>query len=296
MHQIKFLTIVFVLIIVLFNPLNAKSSSKPVLMLANVYHQGIDLDQYWVSEKYDGVRALWNGEKLLSRGGNIYHAPAWFIRDFPKQKLDGELWIDRQQFELLVSTVRDHKPDDNAWQKVKFMVFDMPELSMNFDSRLLQINKVVKKANIGWLQAVRQWKVSSHKKLMQELAVITNAGAEGLMLHRGSSFYKGKRSGDLLKVKPYEDAEAIVISHIRGKGKYINQMGALLVETLPMSNSREKIRFKLGTGFSDEERLNPPQIGDIVTFQYRGKTKNGVPRFASFLRIRNVENNKVFTK
>ena len=297
MHQIKFLTVVLLVLIgVLGNPLFAKSSSKPALMLANVYHESIDLDQYWVSEKYDGVRALWDGEKFLSRGGNIYKAPDWFIRNFPKQKLDGELWIGRQQFELLVSTVRDHKPDDNAWQKVKFMVFDMPELSMqglsiDFDSRLLQINKVIKQANIGWLQAVRQWKVSSHEKLMQELAVITNAGAEGLMLHRGSSFYKGKRSGDLLKVKPYEDAEAIVISHIPGKGKYINQMGALFVETLTMSKSGEKIRFKLGTGYSDDERLNPPQIGDIVTFQYRGKTKNGIPRFASFLRIRKLGNN-----
>ena len=306
MHQIKFLiAVMFILIGVLGNPLYAKGSSKPALMLENVYHEGIDLDQYWVSEKYDGVRALWDGEKFLSRGGNIYYAPDWFVRDFPKQTLDGELWIGRQQFELLVSTVRDQEPDDRAWQKVKFMVFDMPELSMpelstkglsiDFDSRLIQLNKVIKQANIEWLQAVKQWKVSSHEKLLQELAVITNAGAEGLMLHRGSSFYRGKRSGDLLKVKAYEDAEAIVIAHIPGKGKYTNKMGALLVETLAATTTQksyEQIRFKIGTGFSDEERLNPPQIGDIVTFQFRGKTKNNIPRFASFLRIRKVRNNK----
>ncbi|MCL4163059.1 UNVERIFIED_CONTAM: hypothetical protein GTU68_039230 [Idotea baltica] len=269
-------------------------------MLANVYHEGIDIDQYWVSEKFDGVRALWDGEKFVSRGGNIYHAPDWFIRDFPRQTLDGELWIGRQQFELLVSTVRDQLPDDKAWQKVKFMVFDMPELSMKgkamaFDSRLDQIYKVIKAANIKWLQAVKQWKVDSHKELMQELATITAAGAEGLMLHRGSSLYKGKRSGDLLKVKPYEDAEAVVIDHIPGKGKYTNKMGALLVETVSTTNSEIKdgpIRFKLGTGFTDEERLHPPQIGDIVTFQYRGRTKNNVPRFASFLRIRKINDNK----
>ena len=278
-------------------------------MLANVYHEGIDLNQYWVSEKYDGVRALWDGEKFLSRGGNIYHAPNWFIRDFPKQKLDGELWIARQQFELLVSTVRDQQPDHSAWKKVKFMVFDMPELSrpelsmkegaMNFDSRIPHINKVIKQANIEWLQAVKQWKVASHEELMQELIEITNAGAEGLMLHRGSSLYKGKRTGDLLKVKPYKDAEAVVIAHIQGKGKYTNKMGALLVETVPKTGTQiteQKIHFKLGTGFSDEERLHPPQIGDIVTFQYRGKTKNNVPRFASFLRIRKSKNNKQFTK
>ncbi len=294
MYQIKLLTILLVLTHAFFNPLYGKNPPRPALMLANVYHQGIDLDQYWVSEKYDGVRALWDGEQLLSRGGNIYQAPDWFIHDFPKHQLDGELWIGRQQFELLVSTVRDQEPDDLAWKNVKFMIFDMPELSVDFDSRLLQISKVTKQANIEWLQAVRQWKVSSHQQLMLELASITNAGAEGLMLHRGSSFYQGKRSGDLIKVKAYEDAEAIVIGHIPGKGKYTNKMGALLVETLAMTaaqKSGEKIRFKLGTGFSDVERQYPPQIGDIVTFQFRGKTKNGVPRFASFLRIRKETKN-----
>ena len=270
-------------------------------MLANVYHEGVDLDQYWISEKYDGVRALWDGKKLVSRGGNTYEAPEWFIRDFPKQKLDGELWVGRQQFELLLSTVRDHEPDNEAWKKVRYMVFDMPELSkqgltMTIDERIPHINKVIKQTNIDWLQAVQQWKVTSHENLMKALAEITGAGAEGLMLHRGSSFYKGKRSRDLLKIKPYEDAEAMVVGHVGGKGKYTNKMGALVVETLITETFRDKIRFKLGTGFSDEERLNPPQIGDIVTYQFRGKTKNNIPRFASFLRIRKAIINKGFTK
>ena len=296
MHQIKFLTVVLVLIGVFLNSLYAKSTSIPSLMLANVYHEGVDLDQYWISEKYDGVRALWDGEKLISRGGNTYEAPEWFLKDFPKQKLDGELWIGRQQFELLLSTVRDQEPDNEAWKKVRYMVFDMPELSISFDERIPNINKVIKDADIEWLYAVRQWKVIDHQKLMLELTEITEAGAEGLMLHRGSSFYKGKRSGDLLKVKPYEDAEAIVIGHIPGKGKYTNKMGALLVDTLISEKFLEKKRFKLGTGFTDDERLNPPQIGDIVTYQFRGKTKNGIPRFASYLRIRKARINKGFTK
>ncbi len=290
MYQIKFLiALISVVIGVISTPLYAKTSTKPNLMLANVYHKGIRLEHYWVSEKYDGVRALWDGEKFISRGGNVYHAPSWFVQGFPKQMLDGELWIGRQKFEQLVGTVRDQQPNDNAWRAVKFMVFDMPELSEDFDSRLVQLNQVIKTANIEWLKVVKQWKVTTHKELMQELSSITKAGAEGLMLHRGSSLYKGKRSGDLLKIKPYEDAEAVVIAHIPGKGKYTNKMGALLVEMLAPKDSQssgEQIRFKLGTGFSDEERLNPPQIGDIVTFQFRGKTKNNIPRFASFLRIR----------
>lgn len=260
----------------------AKDLPKPALMLANIYHEGIDLSEYWVSEKYDGVRALWNGTQLVSRGGNVYHAPEWFIKDFPKQSLDGELWIQRQSFERLVSTVRDKTPDDEAWHKVKFMVFDMPESDLIFTDRIKSIKEVLEACNIPWLQAIKQWKVATHAELMRQLKTYTKAGAEGLMLHRGASFYKGKRNNDLLKLKPYEDAEAVVIKQLMGKGKYQNMLGALLVK-MPSGKT-----FKIGTGFSDNDRRNPPKIGESVTYQFHGLTKNGIPRFASFLRVRSL--------
>ena len=262
------------------NVVLAKDVPKPNLMLANVYHQGINLQDYWVSEKYDGVRALWDGEQFISRGGNIYHAPEWFVANFPKKKLDGELWIARQSFELLVSTVRDTKPDDKAWKKVKFMVFDMPAVNEIFDLRLLELNAVIQTAQIPWLKAVKQYKCPDHSALMVHLDKIKRLGAEGLMLHKGSSLYRAKRSGDLLKVKPYEDAEAVVIGHLPGKGKYQNMLGALRVV---LKNGKQ---FKIGTGFTDAERRSPPEIGSIITYQFRGKTKNGIPKFASFLRLR----------
>ncbi len=283
MKNKNYLTAV-VLLVTLFQLVNqsafSKDVPKPNIMLANVYHQGIDLTEYWVSEKYDGVRALWNGKNLISRGGNIYHAPNWFVEDFPKQRLDGELWIARQSFELLVSTVRDKTPDYEAWQKVRFMVFDMPDIEGSFDNRLAHLNKLIGSNRLPWLQAVEHIKVKDHQSLLRYLDEITKAGAEGLMLHKGSSLYKGKRTNDLLKVKTYQDAEATVIEHIQGKGKYKNSLGALMVV---LENG---IKFKIGTGFSDIERNNPPKIGSVITYRYRGKTKNGVPRFASFLRIR----------
>lgn len=284
--MLKFLSVAVAIFLtsVTFNLSLAKDLAKPALMLANVYHTGIDLSDYWVSEKYDGVRAIWDGKQLVSRGGNIYHAPPWFIKDFPKQqRLDGELWLGRQQFEALVSIVRDKQPDHEAWGKVKFMVFDMPDSPIIFTQRIDLIKQTLEALNIPWLQVVKQWKVSSHANLMKHLKKITQAGAEGLMLHRGSSYYKGKRTGDLLKVKPYQDAEAVVINTIGGKGKYKGLMGALLVK-MPSG-----LTFKVGTGFTDDERRNPPKIGESITYQYRGKTKNGIPRFASFLRIRVLE-------
>lgn len=273
----------FVFIAISPKTIYARDLPKPDLMLANIYHKGIDLDEYWVSEKYDGVRAIWNGKQLVSRGGNIYHTPKWFTKNLPKKKLDGELWIARQKFEQVVSTVRDKTPNNKAWQQIKFMVFDIPELPTSFNDRLKKMRATIEKINIPWVKMVKQWKVANHPALMKELKAITKAGAEGLMLHKGSSFYKGKRSGDLLKVKPYQDAEAIVIKHIKGKGKYQQVLGAMVVK---MPSGKQ---FKIGSGFTDRERKNPPAIGKTITYQYRGKTKNGIPRFATYLREREGE-------
>ena len=258
----------------------ASDITKPDLMLANIYQQDADVTRYFVSEKLDGVRALWNGKNLISRSGHIYHAPHWFTENFPSEKLDGELWMGRQQFEALVSAVRTEKPVDAAWKKVKYMVFDLPDMAGPFQRRLRALKRIIRETDTPWLRLVRQERVSSRKALMQKLNRMTKAGAEGLMLHRMDAPYRGKRSNDLLKLKPYMDAEATVIAHLPGKGKYSGLLGALLVET------PNGVQFRIGTGFNDRQRKTPPPVGSLITYQYRGLTRKGTPRFASFLRIR----------
>ena len=266
-------------------PLALAADVKPPLMLANVYHSDVQLADYWVSEKYDGVRGFWDGQKLLTRGGQAINAPAWFTANWPKTPMDGELWAGRGQFQKAVSTVRQQSPDDAAWRGMRFMVFDLPAEPGMFTERLSTLNSVVGKLAVPWVQAVAQSKVASHAALQSQLKQITKAGAEGLMLHRGSSLYKGARNDDLLKVKTHDDAEAKVIAHLPGKGKYAGQLGALLVE-MPSVDGQSAKRFKLGTGLSDAQRQNPPAIGSQVTYRYRGLTGSGIPRFASFMRLR----------
>ena len=266
-------------------PVSLAQPSKPPLMLANVYHPGVQLADYWVSEKYDGVRGFWDGQKLLTRGGQAINAPAWFTANWPATPMDGELWAGRGQFQKAVSTVRQQTPDESAWRGIQFMVFDLPAEPGTFNERLSTLNTVVGKLAVPWVQAVPQSKVASHAALQTQLKQITKLGAEGLMLHRGSSSYKGVRNDDLLKVKTHDDAEAKVIGHIPGKGKYAGQLGALLVE-IPGIDGRAAKRFKLGTGFSDAQRQNPPAVGSQVTYRYRGLNDSGIPRFASFMRLR----------
>ena len=247
-------------------PVAVAADVKPPLMLANVYSPAVQLADYWVSEKYDGVRGHWDGQKLLTRGGQTINAPAWFTANWPKTPMDGELWAGRGQFQQAVSTVRQQTPDDAAWRSIKFMVFDLPAESGTFTERLSTLNSVVSKLAVPWVQAVAQSKVASHAALQSQLKQITKAGAEGLMLHRGSSLYKAVRNDDLLKVKTHDDAEAKVIAHLPGKGKYAGQLGALLVE-MPAKDGQPAKRFKLGTGLSDAQRQNPPAVGSQVTYR-----------------------------
>ncbi len=265
----------------LFAPPAVSDGAPPPLLLANVYAEPQDLAAYWVSEKLDGVRAYWNGEQLISRQGNPFQAPAWFTRGFPQTPLDGELWMGRGSFETLSGTVRQLQPDPVLWQKVRFMVFDLPASEQIFDQRLEQLKTLLNSSDSPYIQAVSQFKVTDQAQLTRQLRQVVKQGGEGLMLHRGDSLYRRGRSDTLLKLKTYEDAEAVVIDHLPGKGKYVGMLGALLVET------PQGLRFRIGTGFSDAERAAPPPVGSTVTYKYYGKTRFGTPRFASFLRLRN---------
>lgn len=258
-----------------------KNPQAPSLLLANVYKSGIQLTDYWISEKLDGVRAYWNGKYLLSRQGKIYHAPRFFTVALPDTELDGELWIGRGKFDELSGIVRRQTVLPAAWSNVKYMVFDLPASNDSFNQRLLQLEKIIGEINQPHVQLLRQIRVPSQDALMQRLDQITSSGGEGLMLHRGASLYHGKRSDDLLKLKKHLDAEATVIAHIPGKGKYSGMLGSLEVET------DEHIRFKIGSGFSDTDRMNPPPVGSVITFKYYGLRSTGIPRFASFIRIKN---------
>ena len=261
-------------------PAWADTAKPPALMLANLYRTAIDLDAYWVSEKYDGVRGYWDGERLLTRGGTTVHAPAWFTAGWPAHALDGELWAGRGQFETAVGTVRSQTPDDAAWREMRFMVFDLPQYPGSFDQRLPALQTAVAKMAQPWVQAVAQSKVKDHAALGALLKAVVRQGGEGLMLHRGDSIYQGVRSDDLLKLKLFEDAEAQVLQHLPGKGKYQGQLGALLVQT------PSGLRFKLGSGLSDAMRRSPPAVGAWVSYRFRGTHDSGLPRFATFVRVR----------
>ena len=247
-------------------------------LLAKVYKQE-NVSEWWVSEKLDGVRAIWNGEKLHFRSGKLISAPDWFTENFPEQLMDGELWMGRGTFEKLSGIVRKIQPNHNDWRQVRYMLFELPEHPGTFTRRVRKMVKLTETLKISWLHPIPQIRLNSEDALLNMLDEIVTKGGEGLMLHRADSLYHSGRSDDLLKLKPWQDAEATVVEILPGKGKFNGMMGSLLV------TDESGRRFRIGTGFSNKERKNPPAVGTVITYKFTGTTKKGLPKFASFLRI-----------
>ncbi|WP_242469486.1 DNA ligase [Rhabdochromatium marinum] len=265
----------------------AQLPAPPALMLAKSLDPdaelGTEITHYWVSEKLDGVRARWDGSRLISRGGHLIRAPEGFTAGFPKVALDGELWLGRGTFARMSGLARRLEPDAEAWREVRFMVFDLPMRDAPFTQRLNELQRLFSHTTAPHLALIEQFRVANQAELMARLHAVEQAGGEGLMLHHEDALYRIGRSSQLLKVKSVQDAEARVLAHEPGRGKYTGLLGALLVE------DDQGRRFRIGTGFSDAERRNPPPIGSTITFQYQGETTTGLPRFARYLRVREPE-------
>lgn len=261
----------------------ANHPDAPALQLALEAPAGLDPRGWLVSEKLDGARALWDGQRLRFRSGLPVQAPAWFAAALPGVPLDGELWLGRGRFEALSGLVRRAlaADADTAWRDVRFMAFDLPAAPGPFAARSQALQALAAQAGgAGPLQALPQRRLDSPAALQHLLQTVVAAGGEGLMLHRADAPWQAGRSGALLKLRPLHDAEALVLAHVPGRGRHQGRLGALRVQT------PEGRVFQLGTGFSDAQREAPPPPGSWVTYRHRGWTEGGLPRFASFVRVR----------
>jgi len=253
----------------------------PPVLLAHKYEGDVNPVGWWFSEKMDGVRCYFDGENLISRQGNIYHAPAWFKALLPRGVvLDGELWMGRGKFQQTISVVKRLEADDR-WHDVRYMIYDAPHPTLVFEQRMQWLkDNVTENDNI---HVVDQRQILTIEHLKANLRAVLEQKGEGLMLRQSGSLYEAGRSYTLLKVKQFHDDEAVVIGYSPGKGRHKGVVGALEVR---LKNGKE---FKLGTGLNDADRRDPPPIGSTVTFSFQELSDDGVPKFAAFLRVRSCE-------
>lgn len=246
----------------------------PQLLLLDTYKDQ-NLSGWVMSEKLDGIRAYWDGKQLLSRSGAIIEAPEWFLKSYPPFAIDGELWSKRGEFEKISSIVRDRSPGD-GWREISHYIFDVP----NAKGALIERLNTLKPYENNHIKILKQHSIYHKKDLEAFLQKIESSGGEGVVVRDPTTPYITSRSTKALKVKTFFDDECMVVGYTKGRGKYLGKVGALECRLL------NGVRFKLGSGLSDKERVTPPQIGDVVTFKYKELTKYKKPRFATFLRLR----------
>ncbi len=246
------------------------------VMLAKKYTDETDPSGWHMSEKFDGVRTVWDGSKFTSRNGKTFQAPDWFKKHLPDNViLDGELWEDRGKFQTTVGKVRAHKGD---WSQMKFMIFDIISKD-DFETR----QETLKSLDLpSHCKIVEHILCEDEQHLNEFESSILALNGEGVMLRKAKSLYAHKRSYDLLKVKRFQTDEAKIIGFTEGYGKYADCVGAFICEYMG------KV-FNLGSGLKDAQREYPPEIGSHVTFSFFEKTNGGIPRFPSFVAVRNYE-------
>ncbi|UDY84068.1 DNA ligase [Vibrio diabolicus] len=274
------MTLIALAVMTASSQLQADTSLTPPVSLAQSYQDGIDVSEYWYSEKLDGIRAYWTGQHLVTRNGNRIYAPDWFIDSLPDYPLDGELWAGRGNFHLVQQTVLDKTPVESAWRNIDFMIFDMPYSAGDYRKRYYNIKDLVLEVDQAHIKYVEHRAIQNEAHLFAQLDKVSISDGEGVMLRKVSSRYQAGRGSDLLKLKRYADDEALVVGYKPGTGRLLGMMGAMLVR-LP-----DGTEFYIGSGFTDEVRRQPPKIGSTITFRYNGFTHNGKPRFARFLRER----------
>jgi DNA ligase-1 len=248
-------------------------------LLAQDWPPGRDPSGWLVSEKMDGVRALWDGERMVFRSGRALALPAVIRRRLPSEPLDGELWLGRGRFEDISALLRsDRVADEAAWRAVQYHVFELPAGGGRFAERAARLQQIAAASAWPGLVAAAQQPVADATALQRRLDAVVAAGGEGLMLHQADAPVANGRSPWLCKLKPLHDAEAVVIGHRAGRGRHQGRLGALQVR------ADDGQVFYLGTGFTDAQRAAPPAVGTRVTFSHHGRTEQGVPRFARFMR------------
>ena len=292
-------------------------------MLAKEYMKGMPVprsDQncippigWYLSEKYDGYRARWMGESdkvFLSRAQKEFSgAPDWYKLAMPEENLDGELWVGRENFQLM-GVVRKKAPDPKEWIPVKYLVYDVPDVDKPFSERLVILRRIVRETQERWnevkktlpkeLQVECPLKIASQTIIQSEEHMegiykkMVDGGGEGIMIKDPGSLYEDKRSNYMLKVKPSFDEEAIIIDYKLGKGKYTGILGGFIcrslinMDTYHLIDKDETHEFSL-SGMDDEVRNDYEEthpIGTVISITHSGKTDGGKPRFPRYMRKR----------
>jgi len=155
------------------------------------------VSEWWVSEKLDGVRATWNGEKLHFRSWELIFVPDWFTENITEQLTNIELWMERGTFEKLSGIVRNIQPNQKDWRQVRYMLLELIEHPRTYTLRIDKMGKLTETLKISWFQPILQIRLNSVDALLSMLNEIITKGGGWVMLYNADSIFHNGRSDDL---------------------------------------------------------------------------------------------------
>ena len=244
-----------------------------------------NIESYAISEKFDGVRGIWDGKEMFSKNGKKLAIPPCFAEKLAILELkdgefvEGELWADYGKFAEVSSLARRKNPTCAEFESVKYLIFNAQlNESSDFLANLSKIQSILESHKTPQIRTITQHKFSSSKELQDFFDAVVAKGGEGVIL---------RDSHTAFKLKAQHDAECKIIDYTRGKGRLSGKVGAIVCESLADKNAGIKngIIFRIGSGLSDEMRTNPPKIGTIITYKFSGVSKNSVPLHTRFWRV-----------
>lgn len=244
-----------------------------------------NIESYAISEKFDGVRGIWDGKEMFSKNGKKLAIPPCFVEKLAILELkdgefvEGELWADYGKFAEVSSLARRKNPTCAEFESVKYLIFNAQlNESSDFLANLSKIQSILESHKTPQIRTITQHKFHSSKELQDFFDAVVAKGGEGVIL---------RDSHTAFKLKAQHDAECKIIDYTRGKGRLSGKVGAIVCESLADKNTGIKngIIFRIGSGLSDEMRTNPPKIGTIITYKFSGVSKNSVPLHTRFWRV-----------
>jgi len=276
--------------------------------LCQVYKGTEDIKGWYAEPKINGNRGLifiQNGSvKVLSRNNKPIYNTELIQTDiinsgFSNYVLDGEFYIPPEKVEdtanntdwsnttSVLRTQTEHSERD----KLCFFVFDIFPLEywgklINYPlyQRKLSLNNVVKLINSPRIKFVDYIVVKENKDVFKILNTYLENGFEGIVIKDPFSVYVNKRAKSWIKVKKISTDDYPIVNVLRGKGKYSNITGSILI------NVNETI-VGVGTGMTDDDRNliwaeRDELIGLKLEVSYQTKSKDGSLIFPVFQRIR----------
>ena len=235
-------------------------------MLGRPCPPDVDPSGWWMSEKLDGVRAFWTGEKLVSRGGHPINAPDWFLKNLPPMAVDGELWAGRAQFQSADAAL--DGLESEVWKNINYMLFDAPHEPGGFEDRFGRLLEWDADTDRNHVTVLPQARCAGQAHLQDYFESVIAQRGEGVMLRQPGSAYEPRRSDAMLKLKPIDDTPATVIDHKPGK-----RYGSVVVQC---ADGRE---FSV----SAKRDMNV-EVGQSIVVRHNGVTENGIPKFPRLVR------------